>query len=473
MRRNSNILVNIDWITILIYIVLVLFGWINIYAAVYSEDHQSILDTSQRYGKQLIWIGASLFLIVGIFIINHKFYSFIPFPIYLLTIFLLIFVIVFGREVNGAKSWFEIGSFKFQPAEFAKFATSLVLAKILSVYNFKIYDIKNIISVGAIIFIPFVLILLQNDTGSALVYVSFVFVLFREGLSGNILLIGLLLTVLFILALFMNLLNLMLGIALISFIIFWFNSRNFKYLGVALGVFLLSGLGILGLSLLIDYEISEVLLILISLVLSSVFYVIWAFKNNFAKIYFIVGFAIMSVSFVLSVDYIFNNVLEEHHRNRINNLLGIEYDPLGTGYNVNQSKIAIGSGGFSGKGFLNGTQTKFNFVPEQSTDFIFCTVGEEWGFLGTSSVIILFAFLIIRLIFLAERQRSAFSRIYGYSVAGIIFFHVAINIGMTIGLAPVIGIPLPFFSYGGSSLWSFTILLFIFIKLDAHRMELL
>ena len=473
MRRNSNILKQIDWITVFIYILLVFFGWINIYAAVYDDNHQSIFDISQRYGKQLIWIGASLFLIIGIFIINHKFYSFIPFPVYLLTIFMLIFVIIFGREVNGAKSWFEIGSFKFQPAEFAKFATSLVLAKLLSIYNFKIYKFKNIITITALLLIPFILILLQNDTGSALVYVSFIFVLFREGLSGNILLIGLLLIVLFILALFLNVLNLIIGITLLSFIIFWISNRNIKQTLIGVGIFILSGLLIWGITLLFEINLLESLQILLAVLLSSAFYTLWLIRNNLHKTLLIIGFAIISISFVLSVDYIFNNILEKHHQSRINNLLGIEFDPLGAGYNVNQSKIAIGSGGFLGKGFLNGTQTKYNFVPEQSTDFIFCTVGEEWGFIGTSSVLFLFALLLLRLIFLAERQRSAFSRIYGYSVIGILFFHVVINIGMTIGLAPVIGIPLPFFSYGGSSLWSFTILLFIFIKLDAHRMELL
>ncbi len=473
MRRNSNILKQIDWVTVFIYILLVFFGWINIYAAVYDDNHQSIFDISQRYGKQLIWIGASLFLIIGIFIINHKFYSFIPFPVYLLTIFMLIFVIIFGREVNGAKSWFEIGSFKFQPAEFAKFATSLVLAKLLSIYNFKIYKFKNIITITALLLIPFILILLQNDTGSALVYVSFIFVLFREGLSGNILLIGLLLIVLFILALFLNVLNLIIGITLLSFIIFWISNRNIKQTLIGVGIFILSGLLIWGITLLFEINLLESLQILLAVLLSSAFYTLWLIRNNLHKTLLIIGFAIISISFVLSVDYIFNNILEKHHQSRINNLLGIEFDPLGAGYNVNQSKIAIGSGGFLGKGFLNGTQTKYNFVPEQSTDFIFCTVGEEWGFIGTSSVLFLFALLLLRLIFLAERQRSAFSRIYGYSVIGILFFHVVINIGMTIGLAPVIGIPLPFFSYGGSSLWSFTILLFIFIKLDAHRMELL
>lgn len=473
MNRNKNILARIDWITILLYLTLVIIGWINIYAAVYNTKHQSILDFSQKYGKQLIWIFAGIILIIIIFIIKARFYKFFAYPIYVITIILLIFVLLFGREVNGARSWFEIGNFRLQPAEFAKFATSLALAKFLSSFNLNIKKLKNIFLIAAIIFIPVILILLQNDTGSALVYFIFVLVLFREGLSANILIFGFLAIVLFVLALILKILTVLILIVSIAFFAYWITQRKLKTIIIALSIFVIISLIIWTIKYYTAFNINDSYIILISFIISSVYYVFYAFKNNQQKIYSFVFITLASLFFVFSVNYAFNNILEQHQRDRINNLLGIKYDPLGTGYNVNQSKIAIGSGGFSGKGFLQGTQTKFNFVPEQSTDFIFCTIGEEWGFIGTSLVLILFVALVLRLIFLAERQRTPFSRIYGYSVAAILFFHFAVNIGMTIGLAPVIGIPLPFISYGGSSLWSFTILLFIFIKLDSNRTELI
>jgi len=386
---------------------------------------------------------------------------------------LLIFVLLFGREVNGARSWFEIGNFRLQPAEFAKFATSLAIAKYIDNFNFSIKKLKDLSVILLIIFIPMALILLQNDTGSALVYFIFIFVLFREGLSQNILIFGFIAIVLFILALILKTLTVLLLILAIAFILYWLYQRKIKTIVIAILIFSVLSLSIWLYKYYFNFDIKDSYIVLISFVLSSIYYLYYAFKNNKKIIYSFVIITLTSLIFVFTVSYAFNNILEQHQRDRINNLLGIKYDPLGTGYNVNQSKIAIGSGGFSGKGFLQGTQTKFNFVPEQSTDFIFCTIGEEWGFLGTSITVILYVFLVLRLIFLAERQRTVFSRIYGYSVAAIIFFHFAINIGMTIGLAPVIGIPLPFISYGGSSLWSFTILLFIFIKLDSNRSELI
>jgi rod shape determining protein RodA len=346
---------------------------------------------------------------------------------------MLIAVLLFGSDIKGARSWFKIGSFAIQPSEFAKFATGLALAKYLSTLNIKMQDIKTKVIASIIIGIPAVLILLQNDTGSTLVYASFVFVLYREGLSGNILLIGLYTAFLFVLSLLLR----------INDFTFFEN-------------IVLSG---------------DVLLMI---VLAAIAGIIIYNTRKVKKMWVIVTTAlVLSVGLIYSVDYIFENVLEPHQSKRINVLLGIESDPHGAGYNVNQSLIAIGSGGFLGKGFLEGTQTKFDFVPEQSTDFIFCTIGEEWGFLGTFILVCIYVGLFLRLLFLAERQRSIFSRIYGYSVASILFFHFLINIGMTIGLAPVIGIPLPFISYGGSSLWSFTILLFIFVKLDAERINVL
>jgi len=419
MRQQTNILQNIDWVTIILYFALVFIGWINIYAAVYNELYSSIFDMSQNYGKQLIWIGTSVFLGLVIIIIDAKFFSTFSFPIYLLMMLLLFGVLVAGKEIAGSRSWFQIGSFSLQPSEFAKFATALALAKLLSPNDVNTQRLQTRILAAIIITVPAFLILLQGDTGSALVFGSFVLVLFREGLSGKLILLGLAVTILFFLALVFN-----------------------KF-------------------------------IIIGLLAANAALVLYLYKNLRKKWIVIIGLFIMASGYVFSVDYAFENVLQDHHKKRINVLLGIETDIRGAGYNVHQSKIAIGSGGIAGKGFLNGTQTKFDFVPEQSTDFIFCTIGEEWGFLGSILLIGLFLSLMIRIIYLAERQRSNFSRIYGYGVAAVIFFHFAVNIGMTIGLFPVIGIPLPFVSYGGSSLWGFTILLFIFLRQDSVRLELL
>jgi rod shape determining protein RodA len=433
MRNERNIFANIDWVTVLIYLVLVFIGWINIYAAVYNEEHHSIFDISQRYGMQLLWIGLALVVAFVILLFEGQFFTTFAYPIYGVVLLLLIGVLLFGAEIKGARSWFRVGSFAIQPSEFAKFATGLALAKYLSTLNIKMQDIKTKLIAMVIIGVPAVFILLQNDTGSTLVYASFVFVLYREGLSGNILLIGLYTAFLFVLSLLLRI-------------------NDFTFFDSIV----LSG---------------DVLLMI---VLASIAGLVIYNTRKVKKMWLVVSTAlILSVGLIYSVDYIFENVLEPHQSKRINVLLGIESDPHGAGYNVNQSLIAIGSGGFLGKGFLEGTQTKFDFVPEQSTDFIFCTIGEEWGFLGTFILVCIFLGLFLRLIFLAERQRSIFSRIYGYSVASILFFHFLINIGMTIGLAPVIGIPLPFISYGGSSLWSFTILLFIFVKLDAERINVL
>ena len=419
MRDRKNIFYNIDWITILLYLALVLFGWINIYASVYNEEHNSIFDVSQRYGKQMIWISLSLVLALVILSIDSKFFSTFSYLFYGLTILSLVAVLLIGTTISGSRSWFQIGSFAIQPAEFAKFATCLALARFLTSHNVGLKKLKDIMKALMIITVPAFLILLQHDTGSALVYSAFILVLYREGLSGSILLIGLVAAVLFVMTLL---------------------------LGTPVILAVLGGL---------------------------IFLVLILYKRLKKSIKPILGLLVLMAAFTYSVDYAFENVLEPHQKKRINVLLGLEKDIHGAGYNVNQSKIAIGSGGLSGKGFLKGTQTKYDFVPEQSTDFIFCTVGEEWGFYGSLFVILLFLLLLIRLVQLAERQRSRFSRIYGYGVASILFFHFAINIGMTIGLTPVIGIPLPFFSYGGSSLWAFTILLFIFIRMDASRLEVL
>ena len=423
----------IDRLTVLLYVLLVMMGWLNIYAAVFDEDHGNIFDTSQKYGKQLIWIAGAIIIAFGILLIDANFYTAFAYFFYGFFIIANILVIFFGREIKGSKSWFGIGGFGVQPAEFMKFATNLALAKFLSNQNIVVNQhfrlrLKDILknyknTFVALLFIvsPLLLIkILQNETGLAIVFVAFMIVLYREGLSVNFLIFGLLATVLFVVALIVTQISgLLITLAIISLASFLFIKRVKKNI------------------------------ILVCIVYAS------------------------AAGVVTGTNYVYNH-LETHQKVRIDVLLGRgTVDLKKEGYNVNQAKIAIGSGGFSGKGYLQGTQTKYDFVPEQDTDFIFCTVGEEWGFIGSTVVLLMELCLILRLIFLAERQRSDFSRIYGYGVAAILFFHVAVNIGMTIGLMPVIGIPLPFFSYGGSSLWSFTILLFIFIKLDANRLLIL
>ena len=418
MREQEGIFKNLDPVMVSLYLVLVLMGWLNIYASVYNEEHQSIVDFSQKYGKQLMWIGTSVLLAIIILIIDGNFYSAFSYPVYGISMVSLVLVLFLGKEISGSKSWFRFGDFGIQPAEFAKFATNMALAKYLSNINIKMTDVRTKVFSAAIIMLPILLIIVENETGCALVFAAFILVLYREGLSGNILLLGTAAAVLFVLALLVNKLILVGIIAAVAVLLYLAVQRN---------------------------------------------------RQNTIIIF---GSLLFAASTIYSVDYAFNH-LEPHQKKRINVFLGKETDVKKAGYNVNQSLIAIGSGGLSGKGYLQGTQTKYDFVPEQSTDFIFCTVGEEWGFLGTFVVLALFVVLLLRILFIAERQRSPYSRIYGYGVASILFFHILVNIGMTIGLAPVIGIPLPFFSYGGSSLWSFTVLLFIFIKLDAYRLEVL
>lgn len=419
MRQRNNILQNLDWPLVLMFFVMVIFGWLNIYAAVYNEEHQSIFDISQSYGKQMIWIASSFLLAMIILIVDAKFYSVFPYVFYATLVLLQIVVLVFGKEVAGSKSWLQIGDFGLQPAEFMKFATGLALAKYLSSLNPDLRNFRELLKALAIVIIPVLLIELQNDTGTALVFVAFFLVLYRQGMPGTFLFFGV-------------------GVLLLFF-----------------------------LTLLIQ---NLILIGLLALLTSVALYMINRTPKN---VFIIILMFLASTAFVFSVDYGFNNLMKPHQQTRVKVLLGQETDLLGAGYNVHQSLIAIGSGGFLGKGFLKGTQTKYNFVPEQSTDFIFCTVGEEWGFIGSLAVVILFAAMLVRLIKLAERQRSTFSKIYGYGVFSIIFFHFAVNIAMTLGLFPVIGIPLPFFSYGGSSLWAFTVLLFIFLKMDADRLNVL
>lgn len=468
--RSNNLLANIDWVSILLYLLLVLIGWLNIYAAVYDENHSSILDISQKYGKQLIWIGAAFVLAFLVLLTDSKFFTTFSMVIYGIMIFLLIAVLFFGTETKGARSWFEVGDFRIQPAEFAKFATNLAIAYIMSRHNFKVMRFSSLLTIGLILALPAGLIILQNDTGSALVYSSFILVLFREGLHGSILLLCFVAAAIFIMALLYSPFTVLLVIIGGTLIAFYYYRHDIRelfqiilFIGCGFGLFVL-------IKWMFNLSISDYYMLLIVYVITSITAIYPIYKRKMKNMITLLLISWLCVGAAPSVNYAFDH-LQPHQQDRINELLGIKVDPKGTGYNVTQSKIAIGSGGLLGKGFLQGTQTKLNFVPEQSTDFIFCTVGEEWGFVGSTFIIVLLAVFILRIIKLAERQRSSFSRIYGYGVASILFFHVAVNIGMTIGMAPVIGIPLPFFSYGGSSLWSFTILIFIFLRLDANRLQ--
>ncbi len=421
MRREADISGKLDWVSVLLYIIMITLGWFNIFASVYDETaNQSIFDLSLNSGRQLMFIAASFIIILAIIIIDMRFYETFAYLFYGIILFALFLVPIIGKEVGGNKAWIGIGSFGVQPSEFAKFITALAVAKYIGSVGFKMDNLRNQVVLFGLIGVPMMLILLQKDTGTALVFSSFILVFYREGLSPFLLILGICAAAIFILTLLIpNQLFLHGAIAAILILLIAIGKKRFRRIAVLIiGAFLISGV-------------------------------------------------------IESVDYVITDVLKPHQQNRIKALINPDADPLGYGWNVTQSKIAIGSGGFAGKGFLKGTQTKFDFVPEQSTDFIFCTIGEEHGWFGSLIVIGLFVTLLFRVLFLAERQKNRFARSYGYAVACIFFFHFAVNIGMTIGLFPVIGIPLPFFSYGGSSLWGFTILLFILLKLDAHRGQVL
>ncbi len=474
MTRRNNIYANVDWLSIFIWLLLVISGVLSIYSANYMSGDGRLFDFTQRYGKQIIWIGVAVPLIIIIFILDAKFFPFFAYPLYGLTVFMLLAVLLFGREINGAHSWFDLGGFHLQPAEFAKPFTALALARLLTSHGFSLKKgLQPLILSGLIIFSPALLIMLQPDLGSSMVYFAFLFVLYREGFSQNTMILGASLIILFIATLILDNSSIILGIWLISLILLLKVSQSGK---VLLAMFLL-GTTIFGLLFgtdhFLDLGLSIDTIALISFAAICLATIVLAVRIRKPALYKVLIGMFVAVLFITSVDFAMNNILKEHQRQRIFVTMGLEDDPQGVGYNINQSKIAIGSGGFSGKGFLNGTQTKLQFVPEQSTDFIFCTVGEELGFLGTSFIVLLFVILIVRLIILAERQRSHFSRVYGYGLISVILIHFIVNIGMTIGLFPVIGIPLPFISYGGSSMLAFTIFLFIFLKLDSNRMELL
>ncbi|MGB0871000.1 MAG: rod shape-determining protein RodA [Flavobacteriales bacterium] len=418
---GTSIFKQIDWLIVILYVVLCLMGLLNIYSAGFNEDFTSIFDQTQKHGKQLFFILSSLFLGIVILFTSDKLYTRFSWVFYATSVLLLFLVLIFGKEIGGARAWFRIGSLGLQPTEFAKFSTLLLIASFLSIPMIDIGKFKNQLIVVGILALPLLFIMLQPDPGSAIIYSSLIFALYREGLPR------------------------------------WYIWIIYAAIIIFFSVLL--------------FPITRVIFILVLLVIG--YSALLKPKKRVIQLPYIIISATMSVLYAFSVTYIYNNVFKQHHRNRIDIALGKLQDKSGVEYNVLQSKIAIGSGGFNGKGFLEGTQTKFKFVPEQITDFIFSTIGEEWGAVGTSTVLFLFLLLICRIVIKAEKQRSTFTRVYGYGVAGILFLHVFVNIGMAIGLLPVIGIPLPFFSYGGSSLWGFSILLFIFIRLDAQRKEIL
>ena len=477
--RKKEIWKSVDWVTIFLYLVLILYGWITIAGASFDFGDVGLFDLSGRPGSQLLWLGLSLGLIFVILMLERSFFDIFAYWMYGLLILLLIATIFLAPDVKGSRSWLDLGFMRLQPAEFAKFTTALALAKLMSSYAFSLSKTRDFLKALFIIFLPMVCIILEKETGSALVYLSFFLVLFREGMSGYYLLAGICAVIFFVSE--MKFAEVVVGITplgkllveimilVISLFLFQTKIKSRKVLYIiwatVFGTFGIAGI----VSCFIPVDFSWVSLGLLAF---FVLYIIGLSVQQWVGKYLLIGaFTVISVGYLFSVDYVFNDILEPHQQVRIKVSLGLKDDPTGAGYNVNQSKIAIGSGGLWGKGFLNGTQTKLKYVPEQDTDFIFCTVGEEQGFVGSVLLLLLYGAFIIRLIVLSERQKDVFGRVYGYSVVSIFFFHLFINIGMVTGLTPVIGIPLPFFSYGGSSLWGFTILLFIFLRLDASRKD--
>ena len=475
--RNTNIFALIDKPTIVLYLILIFWGWFTIYAASYNFDDTSIFSFDGRAGKQLLWIGCASIIAFIIMMFDTRLLEAYAYPIYGVTILILILTIFIAPNVKGSHSWIVLGPVSIQPAEFSKFAVALCLARFMSAYNFVLKQPSNFIRAVLIIFVPLLIIILQKETGTALVYLAFSLVLFREGMTGLILLACVASITYFILALkyaetFWGItcvgeflvLTLILGTLIMMVKSIYKKRGTFRVMSLTC-VAIAAITGIIN----IFIPVNWVYALYAMIAANSIYTLILSLKTNSIKLLQPIAVAIVSILFMFSVNYIFNSVLEPHQQSRIKVSFGMEDDPRGVGYNVNQSKIAIGSGGFFGKGYLSGTQTKLKYVPEQDTDFIFCTVGEELGFVGSTILIALFVALILRIITISERQRDAFGRIYGYCVASIFIFHLCINIGMVLGISPVIGIPLPFFSYGGSSLWGFTILLFTLLRIDVSR----
>lgn len=478
--RNVSLWKTLDWVTIVIYLLLIVGGWFSVCGASYDYGDRDFLDFSTRAGKQFMWIICSFGLGFVLLMLEDRMYDMFSYIIYIGMIVLLVVTIFIAPETKGSRSWLILGPVSLQPAEFAKFATALVLAKFMNAYSFNIKRWKCFVSLIALILLPMLLIIGQKETGSALVYLAFFLMLYREGMPGVILFAGVCAVVYFVVGVRFDQVFIadtptpigefavLLMVLLFSGGMVWVYKRKWAPTRNIIGG------GIL--ALLIAYLISEYVVhfnlvwVEWGLCVVLVVYLIYLSLSERQRTYILIAlFSVISIGFLYSSDYVFDNILEPHQQIRIKVVLGMEEDLAGAGYNVNQSKIAIGSGGLTGKGFLNGTQTKLKYVPEQDTDFIFCTVGEEQGFVGSAVVLLLFLALILRLVSLSERQPSTFGRVYGYSVVSIFLFHLFINVGMVLGLTPVIGIPLPFFSYGGSSLWGFTILLFIFLRIDAGR----
>ena len=478
--KNPGLLRSLDWWTILIYVALLSFGWVSVCGASYTYGDTDLLSLSTRSGMQIVWIGTSLMLGLVLILLDDRFYSTFAYVLFGVMLLLLFATIFNPHTIKGSRSWLVLGPLRLQPAEFAKFTTALALAKFMDKYGYDIHKVKDLLITLAIIFVPMLFIVGQRETGSALVYLSFFLMLYREGMTGSVLFTGVAMVLYFVIGIryaepllfdtptSVGKFVVFVLIQLFTTVMVGIYSRNWqeamRVLGLCLGITLLC---LLFSIYVIPFDLFWVQVTLSVLLVG---YLIWRALETQMKVYlWIGGFAIGSIFFFSSADYALNHVLEKHQRTRINVLLGLEDDLKGAGYNVHQSEIAIGSGGLEGKGFLNGTQTKLKYVPEQETDFIFCTVGEEEGFVGAAGALLLFLALILRLIHLAERQVSTFGRVYGYCVLSIFLFHVFINVGMVLGLTPVIGIPLPFFSYGGSSLWGFTFLLFVFLRIDAGR----
>ena len=479
MGRDS-IWKSLDWVTITIYLLLIVFGWFSICGASYDYSDRDFLDFSTRAGKQFMWIICSFGLGVVLLMLDDSFYDMFAYLIYIGLMLLLIVTIFIAPDTKGSRSWLILGPVSLQPAEFAKFATALVLAKYMNTYGFTIKSWRSALSLAFFILFPMLLIILQRETGSALVYLAFFLMLYREGMPGVVLFAGICAVVYFVVGIRFGEVYLadtptsigefvvLLLVLLFAAGMVWVYRKKWE----PVRLILVGSMGVLLVAYLISEYVIPFNLVWVQWGLCAilVLYLFYLAVDTRHGSYLLIGlFALGSIGFLYSSDYFFNQVLEPHQQIRIKVVLGMEEDLAGAGYNVNQSKIAIGSGGLTGKGFLNGTQTKLKYVPEQDTDFIFCTVGEEEGFIGSTLVLLLFLVLILRLIALAERQPSNFGRVYGYSVLSVFLFHLFINIGMVLGLTPVIGIPLPFFSYGGSSLWGFTILLFIFLRIDAGR----
>lgn len=478
--KQPGVLRSIDWWTILIYLALLTFGWISVCGASYDYGDTDIFSLSTRSGMQIVWIGTSLVLGLVLLLLDDRVYDTFAYVIYIALLILLFATIFNPHDIKGSRSWLVLGPLRLQPAEFAKFATALALAKFMSIYDYDIHRWKHFAVTLAIILVPMMFIILQRETGSALVYLAFFLMFYREGMPGSILFTAVAMVIYFVLGIrhadtmlaytptsvgkFAVLLLIQFFSAVMVYVYCKDTRDACRLLAFTVGLTLMALLFSL---YVLPFDVSYVQMLLCALLIG---YLVWQGLNTRIRNYFWIAlFALGSIVFFNLADYGLNHVLQPHQRTRINVLLGLEEDLKGAGYNVHQSEIAIGSGGLEGKGFLNGTQTKLKYVPEQDTDFIFCTVGEEEGFLGSAGVLLLFLALILRLIHLAERQPYRFGRVYGYSVLSIFLFHVFINVGMVLGLTPVIGIPLPFFSYGGSSLWGFTLLLFIFLRIDAGR----